>query len=205
MNQNANFAASLSSNVGTGTYYDSGDGLNSRIDLVPPTLYVSGFGLNTSIGSTRYTYNWVGANATAITNQQQLFGNSVTSTTVSTPWYCTITDTKTGLIVVSPTFTQTYTAPAAKIAKSEYQSINPQPFGREYYNISVAAYNVTPTAYAWTFLVNASGSTITGPTLASTTTNFTPLGDRGGFIDVVQCVVTYSGGTVTATATLNWI
>jgi hypothetical protein len=205
MNQNANFAVSLSSNVGTDTYYDSGDGNYSWVNLVPPKLYVMGFGLNTNIGSTRYTYAWTGANAVATTNQQQLSGNSSTNTTVSTPWYCTITDSKTGLVVTSPTFTQTYTAPAAKISTSEYQSINPKPFGREYYNISVAAYNVTPTAYAWTFLVNTSGSTINGPTLASTTTNNTPLGDRGGFIDVVQCVVTYSGGTVTATAILNWI
>lgn len=205
MNQNANFAVSLSSTTGTDTYYDSGDGVYSWVNLVPPYLYINGFGPSTNVGSTRFTYAWTGANAVATTNQQQLSGLSATNTTVSTPWYCTITDSKTGLVVTSSTFTQTYTAPAAKISKSEYQSMNPQPLGREYYNISVAVYNITATAYAWSFVTNTSGSTINGPTLASTTTNFTPLGDRSGFIDVVKCVVTYSGGTVTATATLNWI
>jgi hypothetical protein len=204
MNQNANFAVSLSSATGTTTYYDSGDGIYNQVNLVPPNLYVNGFGPSTNVGSTRVTYAWTGANATATTNQQQLSGFSPTNTTVSTPWYCTITDTKSGIILTSPTFTQTYTAPAAKITKSLFSSANPQPLGNEYYNISVAAYNITPTAYSWTFVTNTSGSTIVGPTLASTRTNSTERYGRSGAIDVVRCTVTYSGGTINATVQLVW-
>ena len=205
MNQNANFGASLSSNTGTTTFFSNTSGSNTCVILNPPTLYIRGFGLTPNVGSTRYTYSWVGANATAVTNQQQLAGYSTPNQTVSNVWTCTITDTRTGIIVTPLlSYTQNYTAPAARITFSR-QTSGTGAFQQERYNCIATPYNTTATSYAWTYLISNTGATfVSGVTSNIAVTDYLLVQDASGIVDVVQCAVGYAGGTLTVTQQLQW-
>jgi len=205
MNQNANFGASLSSTIGTDTFVSNVDGSGTVVVLNPPSLYIRGFGLTTNVGSSRYTYNWVGANATATTNQQQLSGYSVASQTVSNVWTCTITDTQTGQVVAPlPSYTQTYTAPAALITLTR-QTTGSGITLQERYRCTATPYNATATSYNWTYLVSNSFATFaTGTTTNVATTVYLYKQDVSGLVDVVQCAIGYSGGTLTVTQQILW-
>jgi len=205
MNQNANFGASLSSGTGTTTFFSNTDGSNTCVILNPPTLYIRGFGLTPNVGSTRYAYSWVGANATATTNQQQLSGFSVASQSVSNVWTCAITDTRTAQVVAPlPSYNQTYTAPSAIITFTRNVT-GSGPLQQERYNCTATVYNTTPTSYTWTYLVSNTGSSFASGTTSSTaTTQYEVIIDVSGTIDVVQCTVGYAGGTITVTRQLRW-
>ena len=205
MNQNANFGASLSSDTGTDTYVSNVDGSFTGVVLNPPTLYIRGFGLTPNVGSTRYTYNWVGANAVATTNQQQLAGYSVASQTVSNVWTCTITDTLTGKVVTPlPSYNQTYTAPAALITFVR-QTSGSGAFMQERYVCTATAYNATATSYNWTYVASNSLATFaTSTTASSVTTTYLLQQDASGASDTVRCAIGYSSGTLTVTSQFTW-
>jgi hypothetical protein len=123
---------------------------------------------------------------------------SPSSTTFSTDGSYSLTSSGTG------SYTGTYTSATVRVTTATITQGSPTSGFSTPASVALSS-GVTATAWAWSYVPAGSTATCTfAPSNAASTTitapNTTPAGRKSN----IQCIVTFSGGTATATGSITW-